>query len=80
MTIDNDGFQSVEVSPENTVVHPAAQAPQKKSNTWWIVLIVVLVLLCCCAMAALLVVLGLVASGEYQIDWTGLLPVLLSWA
>ena len=56
------------------------EQPKKKSNTWWIVLIVVLVLLCCCAMAALLVVLGLVASGEYQIDWTGLLPVLLSWA
>ena len=76
MTIDNDGFQSVEVSPENTVVHPAAQAPQKKSNTWWIVLLVILLVLCCCVVIGGLVVFFLVSSGQYRIDWSMLTPLL----
>jgi ABC-type Fe3+ transport system permease subunit len=50
--------------------------PKKKSNTWWIILLVVLLVLCCCIMIVGVVVLFLVASGQYRIDWTMLTPIL----
>ena len=52
------------------------EQPKKKNNTWWIVLLVLLLVLCCCVVLGGVVVFFMVASGQYRIDWSMLVPLL----
>ncbi len=52
------------------------EQPKKKNNAWWIILLVLLLVLCCCIMIGVAVVIVMLASGQYRIDWQTLVPLL----
>ena len=52
------------------------EQPKKKKNTWWIILLVLLLVLCCCIVIGFAVVIGMLASGQYRIEWSMLSPLL----
>lgn len=75
VTPRNDGFQTApSVDPSVSVKPPENE---KKNNGWIIALIVVLVL-CLCICCGVLVVGMMIASGDYQIEWSSLLSPVIS--
>lgn len=74
VTPNNEGFQTAP-AVDSSSAKPAAD--EKKTSGWIIALIVVLVL-CLCICCGVLVVVMMIASGEYQIEWSSLLSPVFS--
>lgn len=71
--------QNYQTYTETKAPNPAplyTEQPKKKSNAWWIILLVVLLALCCLVVLGIAVVIFLVGSGQYRIDWSMLTPLL----
>jgi hypothetical protein len=72
----SDGFESAPSVPKGPSI---PQPPvQKKKMSGWVIALIVLLVLCVCLAIPIAVVVFLVASGQYTIEWTHLINSALS--
>jgi hypothetical protein len=72
----SDGFESAPSVPKDPSI---PQPPvQKKKMSGWVIAMIVLLVLCVCLAIPIAVVVFLVASGQYTIEWTHLINSALS--
>ncbi len=76
VTPKKDGFESAPTVAKSPSI-PQPPAAKKKMNGWVIALIVLLVL-CICLIVPIAVVIYLVASGQYTVEWSYLINSALS--
>ena len=72
----SDGFESApSVAKSSSIPQPPAN---KKKMSGWVIALIVLLVLCVCILVPIAVVVFLVASGRYAIEWTYLINSALS--
>lgn len=75
VTPRKEGFQSApSVDPSISAKPPVAE----KKNSGWVIALIVVLILCLCICCGVLVVTMMVASGDYQIEWSSLLSPVFS--
>ena len=76
---DRDPYSSVKPQDTGFVSAPAYQSaaptgsvrpPTEKKNNTWIIVLIVLLVLCLCLIIGAVIVFFMVASGEYEIQWS----------
>ncbi len=75
VTPKSEGFQSAPAVDPNISAPPPVE---EKKNTGWIIALIVILLLCLCICCGVIVVTMMVASGDYQVEWSSLLSPVFS--
>ncbi|MBP7212888.1 MAG: hypothetical protein KBA03_01515, partial [Anaerolineaceae bacterium] len=74
VTPKNEGFESAPAVDPSSAKPPA----DDKKTTGWVIALIVILLLCLCICCGVMVVSMMIASGQYQIEWSSLLSPVFS--